>query len=99
MEEEKEIILTADEALKYIQNNVLIHDTLELSYNKIYAPGKVLDVGMEEEFGEEFLQLTLGLNGEMVTDTVRVNMHAIKDELLELRHTQGDITTVVVVED
>lgn len=97
--EEKEIILTADEAINYIQANVEKHDTLEVSYNKIYAPGKVLDVSIEEEYGEEFLQLTLRLNGDLITDTVRVNMHAIKDELLELRHTQGDITTVVVVED
>ncbi|HMK53300.1 MAG TPA: DUF2097 domain-containing protein [Methanobacteriaceae archaeon] len=96
---EEEIVLKADDAIEYIKNNVEKHDILELSYNRIYAPGTVLNVEMEEEHGEEFLQVTLHLNGELVSDTVRVNMHAIKDDIIEIRHTKADeSSTVIVVE-
>jgi len=54
---------------------------------------------MEQEFGEEFLELTLHLSGELVNQTVKINMHAIMDDLIEIRHIQGDELKVIVVED
>jgi hypothetical protein len=94
---EKEITLKADEALEYIKTNVEHHDTIEISYNRIYAPGTVL--GIEEDVidGEEVLNLTIHLNGEIVSDTVEVNLHAIKNDILEIRHTNGEKSTVIVV--
>jgi hypothetical protein len=94
---EKEITLKADEALEYIKTNVEHHDTIEISYNRIYAPGTVL--GIEEDVidGEEVLNLTIHLNGEIVSDTVEVNLHAIKNDILEIRHTRGEKSTVIVV--
>ena len=41
---EKEITLKADEALNYIKNNVQTYDVLELSYNRVFVPGEVLDI-------------------------------------------------------
>jgi hypothetical protein len=94
---EKEITLKAEEVIEYIKTNVEHHDTIEISYNRIYAPGTVL--GIEEDVidGEEALNLTIHLNGEIVNDTVEVNMHAIKDDILEIRHTRGEKSTVIVV--
>ena len=94
---EKEITLKADEALEYIKTNVEHHDTIEISYNRIYAPGTVL--GIEEDVidGEEVLNLTIHLNGEIVSDTVEVNLHAIKNDILEVRHTRGEKSTIIVV--
>jgi hypothetical protein len=94
---EKEITLKADEVIEYIKTNVQHHDTIEISYNRIYAPGTVL--GMEEDVidGEEVLNLTIHLNGEIVSDTVEVNMHAIKDDIIEIIHTRGEQSTVIVV--
>ncbi|BDZ67465.1 DUF2097 domain-containing protein [Methanobacterium ferruginis] len=96
---EEEIVLKADETIEYMKENVKTHDILEISYNRIYAPGEVLGLQMEEAHGEEFLELTLHLNGELVNQTVRINMHAIKDDLIEIIHTQGDQSKVIVVED
>lgn len=95
---EEEIILKADETIEYIKENVEMHDTLEISYNRIYAPGEVLGLEMEEEHGEEFLQVILHLKGELINQVVRINMHAIKDDLIEIRHIQGDEDKVIVVE-
>lgn len=96
---EKEIILKPEEAIEYIKDNVKHHDTLEISYNRIYAPGTVLAVHMDEIDGEENLLLRIHLNGDLVNDTVEVNMHAIKDDIIEIRHTAGGDSTVIVVEE
>jgi len=96
---EEEIILKADDTIDYLKDNVETHDILEISYNRIYAPGEVLGLQMEEEHGEEFLELTLHLNGELVNQTVKINMHAIKDDLIEIIHVQGDESKVIIVED
>lgn len=95
---EEEIFLKADEAIDYIKDNVEKHDILEISYNRIYAPGEVLGLQMETEHGEEFLQLTLHINGELINQTVHINMHAIKDDIIEIRHVQNEESRVIVVE-
>lgn len=96
---EEEIFLKPDETIEYLKDNVQMHDILEISYNRIYAPGEVLGLEMDEEHGEEFLQVTLHLTGELINQTVKINMHAIKDDLIEIIHTQGDASKVIVVED
>lgn len=96
---EEEIFLKADETIEYLKENVKTHDILEISYNRIYAPGEVLGIQMEEEHGEEFLQLVLHLNGELVNQTVRINMNAIKDDLIEIIHTHGEKSKIIVVEE
>ena len=95
---EEEIFLKAEDIIDYVRDNVKTHDILEISYNRIYAPGEVLGVEMEEEYGEEFLEVTLHLNGDLVNQIVRINMHAIKDDLIEIRHTQGEELKVLVAE-
>jgi hypothetical protein len=96
---EEEIFLKADETIEYLKENVKTHDILEISYNRIYAPGEVLGLQMEEEHGEEFLQIVLHLNGELVNQTVRINMNAIKDDLIEIIHTHGEESKIIVVEE
>ncbi|WP_321423151.1 DUF2097 domain-containing protein [uncultured Methanobacterium sp.] len=95
---EEETFLKAEEIIDYIRDNVKTHDTLEISYNRIYAPGEVLGVEMQEEYGEEFLEVTLHLNGDLVNQVVRINMHAIKDDLIEIRHTHGEELKVIMAE-
>jgi hypothetical protein len=95
----EEIILKPDEALDYVKSNVKEEDVLELSYNRIYAPGDVLDVRVEEDFGEENVIVSLHLNGELVNDVVRVNLNDIKDDLLEIGHITDDKETIIVIED
>ncbi|KZX15562.1 DUF2097 domain-containing protein [Methanobrevibacter filiformis] len=96
---EDEIFVKPDEALDYIKNNVKKHDTLELSYNRVYAPGEVLGVEVEEDWGEESLMVSIHLSGDLVNDVVRVNMNNIKDDLLEVRHLNNEKEVILVVED
>lgn len=96
---EKEIVLSPDETLEYIKKNVNVHDTIELSYNRVYAPGEVLGVDMENNFGEDELMISVHLSGDLVCDVVSVNLHKIKDDLLEVRHITDEQDLTVVVED
>jgi hypothetical protein len=96
---EEEIILKTDEVIEYLKDNVEEHDTLEISYNRIYAPGTVLGISLDDIDGEENLLIRIHLNGELVNDTVEVNIHAIKDDIIEIRHIKGEEETVIVVEE
>ncbi len=95
----EEIVLKPDEALEYVKLNVKEEDVLELSYNRVYAPGDVLSVQTEEEFGEENIIVSLHLNGELVSDVVRVNLNDIKDDLLEIGHITDEKETIIVIKD
>ncbi|MDR2873271.1 MAG: DUF2097 domain-containing protein [Methanobrevibacter sp.] len=96
---EKEIFLTPDETLNYIKDNVKNHEILELSYNRIYAPGEVLDISVEEDWGDEVLMVSIHLNGDLVNDVVRVNMNNIKNDLLEVRHITKNQDTIINVQN
>ena len=96
----KEIIdLKQNKALEYVKLNVSKGDILELSYNRVFAPGEVLDIMVEEEFGEEEIILTLHLNGKIVNDIVRINLNNIKDDLLEICHITGEKETIIVIKE
>ena len=92
---EEELILKADEALDYVKNNVEIFDVLELSYNRVFVPAEVIDIDRDTE---NSLNLMLQMNGEIINDTVELDLVEVKDELLEIRHIRDDKLTIIVVE-
>ena len=95
---EKEINLNSDDALDYIKNNVNNYDTLEISFNRIFLPGEVLDIEVEEEEEVQSLKLMIQLNGELVNDTIQVDLVRIKDDILEIRHIQDEKSTLIIIE-
>jgi hypothetical protein len=97
---EKEIILSPKDVIEYIRDNVETLDLLELSYNRIFAPGEVLYIDHEDDETKEGLRVTMQLNGEMLNQTVEVDIHEIIDDLLEVRHVKKEttLTTILVVE-
>ena len=91
--------MSAEEAIEYARENVQIRDILEISYNRIFAPGEVLNIISEDEETGEGLRVSLQLNGEILNQVVDVDFKEIKDDLLELRHIKGDKITIVEVYD
>lgn len=94
----EEIRMPVDEAIEYIRNNVQIRDTLELSYNRIFAPGEVLNIIEEDEMTGEGLRVSLQLNGEILNQTVEIDFNEIKDDLIEFRHIKDDKELVIEIE-
>jgi hypothetical protein len=92
---EKEINLKSDEALDYIKNNVENYDTLEISFNRIFVPGEVLDIDADDE---ESLKLLIQMNGELVNDTVQIDLVRIKNDILEIRHIKDDKSILIIVD-
>ena len=82
----EEIQMTCDDAIEYIRNNVKVKDILEVSYNRIYAPGEVLGITEEDEETGEGLRVGLQLNGEILNQSVEIDFKEIADDLIELRH-------------
>lgn len=91
--------MSAEEAIEYVRENVQIRDILEISYNRIFAPGEVLNIISEDEETGKGLRVSLQLNGEILNQVVDVDFKEIKDDLLELRHIKGDKITIVEVYD
>ena len=97
---EKEINLKADKALDYIKSNVKNYDVLEISYNRIFVPGEVLDLSAVEINDDvKSLKLLLQMNGETIKDTVEVDLVEIIDEVVEIRHITEETSTVLSIED
>ena len=91
--------MSAEEAIEYVRENVHIRDILEISYNRIFAPGEVLNIISEDEETGEGLRVSLQLNGEILNQVVDVDFKEIKDDLLELRHIKEGKITIVEVYD
>ena len=91
--------MSAEEAIEYVRENVQIRDILEISYNRIFATGEVLNIISEDEETGEGLRVSLQLNGEILNQVVDVDFKEIKDDLLELRHIKDGKITIVEVYD
>lgn len=91
--------MSAEEAIEYVRENVQIRDILEISYNRIFAPGEVLNIISEDEETGEGFRVSLQLNGEILNQVVDVDFKEIKDDLLELRHIKDGKITIVEVYD
>lgn len=92
----KEVSMTYEEAVEYVRNNVEVNDILEISYNRIYAPGEVLGILEEDEETGEGLRVSLQLNGEILNQTVEIDLKTLEEDLLEMRHINADEEEIVI---
>ena len=93
----KEVEMTFDEAVEYVRNNVHVRDTLEISYNRIFAPGEVLGFTEEDDFTGEGFRVGLQLNGEILNQSVEIDFKEIEDDLIEMRHITDDKELIIEI--
>lgn len=93
----EEIQMTFDEAVEYVRNNVHVTDILEISYNRIFAPGEVLGITEEDEQTGEGLRVGLQLTGEILNQSVEIDFKQIEEDLLEMRHIHDGKEIVIEV--
>ena len=82
----EEVQMTLEEAIEYVRNEVHVTDVLEISYNRIFAPGEVLGITEEDEVTGEGLRVGLQLSGEILNQSIEVDFNEIGEDLLEMRH-------------
>jgi len=92
---ENEITLNTKEVMDYVKTEVKQYDILEISYSRVFVPGEVMNIETNEEDGS--LNLLLQLKGELLNDTVHLDLEDIKDDLLEIRHIKNENELVVIV--
>ena len=92
----EEVQMTFDEAVEYVKNEVEVGDLLEVSYNRIFAPGEVLGITEEDEVTGEGLRVGLQLTGEILNQSIEIDLKEIGDDLLEMRHIHDGKEIIIV---
>ena len=93
----KEVEMTFDEAVEYVRNNVHVKDTLEVSYNRIFAPGEVLGITEEDEETGEGLRVAMELNCEILNQSIEIDFKNLEEDLIEMRHIHGDEEVIIEI--
>lgn len=86
-----------NDVVEYVRSNVEVGDILEISYNRIFAPGDVLAIIEEDEETGEGLRVNLQLNGEILNQAVVIDLNEIADDLIEMKHVKNDESLVIEV--
>ena len=95
----KELKLTTQEAVEYLRENVKIHDNIEISYNRIFAEGEVLNVDFSKYFGEPGFKMLVSLDESDLGATVEIDIYEVEDDIIEFIHypKEGDEVEVTVI--
>ena len=95
----KHLELTTKEAVNYLKENVKIHDKIEMSYNRVFAEGEVLNVDFSEYFGEPGFRLLVSLDESDIGSTVEIDVYEFEDDIIEFIHypKEGEEVEVTVI--
>ncbi|WP_305515297.1 MULTISPECIES: DUF2097 domain-containing protein [unclassified Methanobrevibacter] len=95
----KELELTTEEAVKYLKENVKIHDKIEISYNRIFAEGEILNVDFSEYFGEPGFRILVLLEESDLGATVEIDVYEVEEDIIEFVHypKNGEEVDVTVI--
>ncbi|MDO5824012.1 DUF2097 domain-containing protein [Methanobrevibacter sp.] len=86
----KVLKLTVSEAVNYLKENVKIHDRLEISYNRIFAEGEILNMDFSEYFGKPGFKMLISLDESSLGSTVEIDVYEVEDDIIEFIHYPGD---------
>ena len=92
----KNLELTTGEAVKYLKENLKIHDKIELSYNRIFAEGEILNVDFSKYFGEPGFKILISLDESELGATVEVDVYEVQEDIIEFVHYPKDDEVVDV---
>ena len=93
----EEVEMSFDDALDYVKTQVEVGDLLEISYNRIFAPGEVLGFTEEDEETGEGFRVGLQLTGEILNQCVEIDFKEIADDLIEMRHITEDKEIIIEI--
>lgn len=91
---ENNIVINESQLEEFILENFSEDAILEISYNRVFVPGKIINI-----INEGNLIITLQLKGQLLHQTVDVNISDIKSEIVELRYHSNDEVLVLTIED
>ncbi|MDR3222837.1 MAG: DUF2097 domain-containing protein [Methanobrevibacter sp.] len=95
----KEIEMDCDLAIEYIMNNVKENDRLELSYNRVFTPGEVLNIDNSTYHGKNGAKVLIHVLEGSSSSTVEVDLEEIKDDLIEVNHIPKNGEEIIILID
>ena len=95
----KNLILTVDEAVDFLKENLEIHDTLEIAFNRIFAEGEVLNIDFSEYFNKPGFKILVSLDADSINPTIEIDVYEIKNDLIEytIFPKNGDEPSIVSI--
>lgn len=87
---EKHIVIKEDDLEEYILKNFKEDAFVEISYNRVFIPGKILYI-------DDDASITLQLKGQLLNQRVDINISEVKKELVEIIYTFEDESTIISV--
>jgi hypothetical protein len=95
----KELELTTKDAVNYLKEHVKMHDRLEISYNRIFAEGEVLNMDFSEYFGKPGFKMLMLLDESDLGATVEIDVYEVENDIIEFIHypKNGEEVDVAVI--
>ena len=93
----EEVEMSFEEALNYVKTNVEVGDLLELSYNRIFAPGEVSGFTEPDEVTGEGFRVGLQLTGEILNQSIELDFNELEDDLIEMRHITDEKELIIEI--
>ena len=82
----KELELTTKEAVDYLKEHVKIHDKIEISYNRIFAEGEVLNMDFSQYFDKPGFKMLVSLDESELGATVEIDVYEVEEDIIEFIH-------------
>ncbi|WP_405291678.1 DUF2097 domain-containing protein [Methanobrevibacter sp.] len=92
----KDLELTTEEAVNYLKEHVKIHDRIEISYNRIFAEGEVLNMDFSKYFDKPGFKMLVLLDESDLGATVEIDVYEVQDDIIEFIHYPKNGEEVVV---
>lgn len=92
----KDLELTTEEAVNYLKEHVKIHDRIEISYNRIFAEGEVLNMDFSKYFDKPGFKMLVLLDESDLGATVEIDVYEVQEDIIEFVHYPKNGEEVVV---
>ena len=95
----KDLTMDCEELIEYVKKNVKPYDNVEMSYNRVFTPGEVINVETcVLKGGKKSCTVLVHLDGDTIHNTVDIDLEEIKYDLIEVRHCpqEGEETLITI---
>jgi hypothetical protein len=91
--------MDCEQAIEYIKKNVKTYDNVELSYNRVFTPGEVINIDTcTLRDGRKSCTVMVQIKGDTLSSTVDIDLEEVKYDLIEVRHIpqEGEETLITI---
>ena len=94
----KTMTMDCDEAIQYVKKNIKTYDNVELSYNRVFTPGEVINIETcVLKGGKKSCTVVVQMEGDTIHGTVDIDLEEIKYDLIEVRHFPQEGEEILIV--